>query len=150
METSLCGWILAFAAVTRGLNKPCSVNEYNLSQVCALPWILHLFLHPSVFPTPTSPSPTKERSDPPHRHTSTVGDLRPPTSGLPCPRPALMSSSVEGSFTGRWRSATALSTGSVRSLHGLLGLGRCQCFHCLQKPSSLVSMAVLVLEGGCM
>lgn len=130
METSPCR-ISAFRAATREQNKPCFINEYNLSQVCALPWILHLFLHPSVFPTPPSPSPTKERTLPPHLHTTTVGDLRPLTWGLPCLRPALMSSSVEGSITGRWRSATALYTGSVRSLHGLLGLGWCQCFHCL-------------------
>lgn len=125
--------------------KPCFINECNLSQGCTLSWIQRLSLHPSVFLTPPSPSPTKGRTLPPHLHTMAVEPC-PLTLGLPCPWPALMSSSVEGSITGRRMSATALSTGSVRTLHGLLGLGWCQLFHCLQKPTSLVSTTVLVLE----
>lgn len=136
----------SFCAVPRGRKEP-SFLTTNVSQVCASPWILRLFLHPSVFPSPPSPSPTAEETLPRHRHTAMAGEPCPLTPGLPCPRPALTSSSVEGSITGRWMSATALSTGSVRSRHGLLGLGRCQRLHCSQKPTSLVSMAALACGG---
>lgn len=87
-------------------------TSFDPSQGWVSAWTLRLSLRPCISPAPSSPSSTKGGALP----ATGWGDPRPLTPGLGrhCLKSVLMLWSLEGSITGKWTSATAPLTGSVR------------------------------------